>query len=131
MQNRTFLMLLRPIFCEKLKIAPPETFEFPHLAEKSDSILAKTFFFFRRPPDFGRKKPLNFGWRPKNQIQFRRRPCFFVFFWRPPDFGRKKPSNFRAFRQISSAFSDKPSETDLRTIKIRVKVVCTFLTLSK
>ena len=51
MQNRTFLMLLRPIFCEKLKIAPrhrkttpPETFEFPNLAKKSVSISAKTFF---------------------------------------------------------------------------------------
>ena len=126
-------MLLRPIFCEKLKIAPlkktapPETFEFPNLAEKSDSISAKTFFFWR-PPVFGRKKPLNFGFRPKNQTQFRRRP---FFFWRPLDFGRKKPSNFRAFREMSSEFLDKPCETDSRTIKIRVKVVCTFLTLSK
>ena len=79
-------MLLRPIFCEKLKIAPPhrktappETFEFPNLAEKSDSISAKTLLllFFWRAPDFGRKKPLNFGFRPKNQTQFRRRPFFF------------------------------------------------------
>ena len=81
-------MFLRPIFCEKLKIAPPigkqtplkQTFEFPNLAEKSVSISAKTFFFF--------------------------------FFWRPPDFGRKKPSNFRAFREITSEFLDKPCETD-------------------
>ena len=106
MQNRTFLVLLRPIFCETLKIvpphrktAPPQTFEFPNLAEKSVSISVKTFFFF--------------------------------FFWRPPDFGRKKPLNFRAFRESSSQFSDKPCETDSRTMKIRVKVVCTFLTLSK
>ena len=154
-------MLLRPIFCEKLKIAPhrktapPQTFEFPNLAEKSVSISVKTSFFVWRPPDlggrnlrisdfgrkislnfgkdlfflettwfwaeetfefrisaeksvsisaktffflfffwrlpdFGRKKPLNFGFRPKNQSQFRRRP---FFFWRPPDFGRKKPLN--------------------------------------
>ena len=86
-------MLLRPIFCEKLKIAPPphkktappETFEFPNLAEKSDSISAKTFFFvypfFWRPHVFGRKKPLNFGFRPKNQTQFWRRPFFFFFFF--------------------------------------------------
>ena len=97
-------MLLRPIFCEKLKIAPPP--------------------IGKQPP----MKRLNFGFRPKNQTQFRRRPFFFFFFWRPPDFGRKKPSNFR---EISSEFSDKPCETDSRTMKIRVKIVCTFLTLSK
>ena len=52
MQNCTFLVLLRPIFCEKLKIAPPQrktappqTFEFPISAEKSVSISVKTFFF--------------------------------------------------------------------------------------
>ena len=28
------------------------------------------FFFFWRPPDFGRKKRLNFRFRPKNQSQF-------------------------------------------------------------
>ena len=28
------------------------------------------FFFFWRPPDFGRKKRLNFRIRPKNQSQF-------------------------------------------------------------
>ena len=52
MQNRTFLVLLKPIFCEKLKTAPPkensppQTFGFPNLAEKSVSISVKTFFFF-------------------------------------------------------------------------------------
>ena len=92
-------------FCEKLKIAPPH---------KKTAPL----------------KRLNSGLRPKNQTQFRRRP-FFFFFWRPPNFERKKPSNLRAFREISSKFSDNPSETDSRTMKIRVKVVCTFLTLSK
>ena len=137
MQNRTILVVLRPIFCEKLKIAPPhwktappQTFGFPIWAKNSASISAKTFFFFWIPPDFERKKPLNFGFRPKIQPQFRRRP-FFFFFWRPPDFERKKPLNFRAFREISSQFSDKPCETDSRALKIRVKVVCTLLTLSK
>ena len=75
MQNRTFLVILRPIFGEKLKTAPPpkeircrsrkvdvviryeKAFEFPILAEKSDSISVKTFFFyFWRPPVFGLKK---------------------------------------------------------------------------
>ena len=37
------------------KTAPPETFEFPNLAEKSDSISAKTFFFFRDHPFLGGK----------------------------------------------------------------------------
>ena len=78
------------IRCEKV-------FESPILAEKSDSILVKTFFFFRRSPVFERKKRLN----------------------------------FRAFREIPSQFSDKPCETDSRAMKIRVEVVCTFLTLSK
>ena len=54
---------------------------------------------------------------------------FFFFFWRPPVFGRKK--RLSAFREISSQFSNKPCESDSRTMKIRVKVVCTFLTLSK
>ena len=53
------------------------------------------------------------------------------FFWRPPVFGLKNRLNFRAFREIPSQFSDKPCETDSRTMKIRVKVVCTYLTLSK
>ena len=98
MQNRTFLVVLRSIFSEKLKIASPQTFGFPSWAEKSVSKSVKTLFFF---------------------------------FWRPPDFGRKKPLNFRAFREISSQFSCKPCETDSRAMKIRVKVVCTLLTLSK
>ena len=62
MQNRTFLVLLRPIFGEKMKTAPPKkigcrscevdavirpekAFEFPILAEKSVSISMNTFFF--------------------------------------------------------------------------------------
>ena len=68
--------------------------------------------------DFGRKITLNFG-----------EDLF--FFWRSPNFGRKNPLNLRAFRDISSQVLDKPSETDSRSMKIRVKVVCTLLTLSK
>ena len=110
-QNRTFLLLFRPIFGEKLKTAPPKeigcrsrevdvvircekVFEYAMLAEKSDSISA-------------------------------------FFFWRPPVFERKKRLNFRAFQEIPSQFSDKPCETDSRTTRIRVKVVCTSLTISK
>ena len=82
-------MLLRPIFCEKLKIAPPIRKQ-PPLKRLNFRIWPKNqtqfrrrpfffffFFFFWRPPVFGRKKPLNFGFRPKNRTQFRRRPFFF------------------------------------------------------
>ena len=114
-------MLLRPIFCEKLKIAPPIRKQPPlkhlnfRIRPKNQTQSAKTFFFFFfsgdhlfldgknlwisdfgrkiwlnfgedlffffffwRPPVFGRKKPLNFGFRPKNLTQFRRRPFFFL-----------------------------------------------------
>ena len=61
------------------------------------------FFFFWRPPEFGRKKRLNFRFRPKNHSQFWWRP-FFLFFgdhlnlgeknvWMS-DFGRKIILNF-------------------------------------
>ena len=60
------------------KRAPPQTFEHAKLEEKSPWILAKTFFFWRSP-DFGRKKRLNFGFRPKNHSEFWRRPFFFFF----------------------------------------------------
>ena len=105
--------------CEK-------AFEFWILAEKSNPISVKTFFFFGDHlflgwktwiSEFGRKIRLNFG------------EDLFFFFWRPPVFGLKKRLKFRAFREISSQFLDKPCETDSRTMKIRVKAVCTFLTL--
>ena len=87
MQNLTFLVLLRPIFAQKMKTAPPEgiwcrsckgfvvirpeePFEFPISAEKSVSISVKTFFFWRSPV-FGRKIRLNFQFWPKNPSQFR------------------------------------------------------------
>ena len=123
------------------KRAPPQTFELAKLGRKitlnfgEDLLFFFFFFFFWRSPEFGRKKPLNFGFRPKNHSEFWRRPFFFFFFffffWRSPNFGRKKPLNFRCFRDISSQISDKPSETDSRSMKIRVNVVCTLLTLSK
>ena len=60
-----------------------KTFEFWISAEKSLWILAKTFFFFFfffwRSPNFGRKKRLNFGFRPKNHSEFWRSPYFFFF----------------------------------------------------
>ena len=73
-----------------------KTFEFRISAEKSVSIWAKTFLFF-----------------------------IFIF-WRPPAFGRKKPSNFRVFREILPQFSDKPCETDSRTIQGRLHFFHSF-----
>ena len=58
--------------------------------------------FFWRTPDFGRKKPLNFGLRPKNHSQFQWRPFYFFGehlilggknLW-ISDFGRKITLNF-------------------------------------
>ena len=39
------------------------------------------FFFFWRSPNFGRKKCLNFGFRPNIHSEFWRRPFFFFFFF--------------------------------------------------
>ena len=119
------------------KRAPPQTFELAKFWKKNRPEFWRRpfffffFFFFWRSPNFGWKKRLNFGFRPKNHSEFWRRPFFFFFFWRSPNFGRKKRLNFRSFGDISSQISDKPSETDSRSMKIRVKVVCTLLTLSK
>ena len=171
-----FFVLLRPIFCEKWKIAPPTRKEPPlkrlnlrNWEKNRPEFWRRPFFFFFFGDhlilggknvwilDFGRKITLNFGedlfffffffWDHlilggKNVwiLDFGRKITlnfgedlffFFFFFWRSPNFGRKKPLNFRSFRDISSQISDKPSETDSRSMKIRVNVVCTLLTLSK
>ena len=76
MQNRPFLVLLRPIFCEKIENSPP---------------------IGKQPP----LKRLNFRIWPKNQSQFRWRPFFFgdhlilggKNVW-ISDFGRKISPNF-------------------------------------
>ena len=56
-----FFLFFIFLFLEATWFWAEKTFEFPISAEKSVSISEKTFFFFFwRPPDFGRKKPLNF-----------------------------------------------------------------------
>ena len=143
MQNRTFFVLLRAIFGEKLKTAPPKeigsrsceehvvirsekALEFRMLAGKSVLISVKTFFFFlfgdhlslvRKNvwiSEFGRKISLNFG----EDLFILETTCF----WSEKTF--EFPRNFREL-------SDKPCDSDSRAMKIQVKVVCTFLTLSK
>ena len=120
MLNRTFLVLLRPIFGEKMKTAPPKeigcrsceldvvirpekAFEFPILAEKSVSISVKTSFFF--------------------------------FFLEITCFWAEKAFKFPILAEISVSILRinriKPCDSDSRTMKIRVKVVCSFLTFSK
>ena len=76
MQNRTFLVLLRPIFCEKLKIAP----------------------HFGKQPSL---KRLNFRIWSKNQSQFRWRPFFLETTW----FWAEKTFEFSSFpRNFVSIF---------------------------
>ena len=110
MQNRMFFVLLRPIFWEKWKIGPPIRKQPPlkRLNLRSWTKNQSRYRwrpFFWRPPKFGREKPLNFGFRPKNHFQFWWRPFFFFFFleitwfWaeknlRISDFGRKITLNF-------------------------------------
>ena len=146
MQNRTFLVLFRPIFGEILKTAPPPKGNWvPKSWSRCRDLVWKSVWI----TDLARKISLNFG---EDLFFFLETTCFWAektfefpnwaensasisvktfFFWRPPVFGRKKRLNFRAFWEIPSQFLDKPYETDSRTMKIRVKVVCTFLTLSK
>ena len=77
--EKSLLILVKTFFfLETTWFWAKKTFEFPISAEKSLSISEKTFFFFFwRPPDFGRKKRMNFRFRLKNHSQFR---------WRHPNF---------------------------------------------
>ena len=107
MQSRSFLVLLRPIFGEKLKITPPKeigcrscevdlvmrykkTFEFPILAEKSVSISVKTFFFsffFFETTCFWAEKTFEFPILAEKLVSI---SVKIFFFWKPPVFGLKK-----------------------------------------
>ena len=100
---KTFFIFL--FFLETTCFWAEKTFEFRIWAEKSVSISAKIFFFWR-PPAFGRKKPLNFGFGPKNQSQFRRRPfLFFLFFLETTCFWAEKTFEFPSFpRNFASIF---------------------------
>ena len=71
MQNRTCLVLLRPIFGEKMKTAPPQ--------RKLGAEVVKYMSWI------GLKKRLNVRFWPKKSSQFRWRPIFFFLettcFW--------------------------------------------------
>ena len=99
--------------------SPPTNLNLTNPAEKSKNhsqFWWRPFFFlFWRPPNFGRKKRLNFRFRPKNHTQFWWRPLFFFifFFWRPPDFGRKKVWISAFGRKITLNFGE-----DIRIFEI-------------
>ena len=133
-----------PIFGEKLKTAPSKGNWVPKLWSTCRDLVRKSVGI----SDFGRKISLNFG----EDLFFFGDHLFLggknvrisdsgrkiglnfgedFFFWRSPVFGRKKRLNFRAFREISSQFLNKPCDSDSRRMKIRIKVVCSFFTLSK
>ena len=65
MQNRTFLVLLKPVFAQKMKTALLKGF----WSRSCEGVLF--LFFFWRSPVFGRKNRLNFRFRPKNPSRFR------------------------------------------------------------
>ena len=83
MQNRTFLVLLRPIFGEKLKTAP--------LQRKLGAKVVKYMSWF------GLKKRLNFRFWPKNQSQFWWR----LFFLKISCFWAEKTFEFPSFPRNS------------------------------
>ena len=113
MQNCTFLELLKPIFAQKMKTAPPkgfwcqswegvavirpeEPFELPISPEKSLSLSVKTFFFLEIT-------------------------CIWA----------EKAFEFPISAEKYVSILDKPFESDSRAMKIRVKVAYSCLTLSK
>ena len=119
--RRRFLILETTCFLAE------KSFEFPILAKKSDSVSAKTFFFLETTC-FLAEKSFEFPILAEISDSISAKTFFFLettCFW------AEKTFELSAFREILSQFSDKPYETDSKTMKIRVKVVCTFLTLLK
>ena len=62
--------------------------------KNQSQIWRRPFFFFWRPPNFGRKKPLISAEKSVANLV---KTFFFFFLWRPPNFGRKKPLNHSQF----------------------------------
>ena len=122
MQNRTFLVVLRPILFEKLKIAPPvgkqpllKRLNFRFRPKNQSQNRWRLFFFFGDHLILGGKKRLNFRFRPKNQSQNRWRPFFFLFFFGDHlILGGKNVWISQLSEKFRIKFSDKPCETDSR-----------------
>ena len=111
-QNRMLFVLLRPIWCEKWKIAPPIRKQPPSnvwiceigrnssLNFGEDLFFLFCFFFFWRSPNFGQKKPLNFGFRTLNFGE-----DLFFFFWEITQLWAEKSFEFPSFpRHFASSF---------------------------
>ena len=82
-------------------------YEFAKLDEMAATILVKTFLFFFflfwRSPYFGRKKALNFGFRPKNTLNFG--VALFFFFLEITKYWAEKSFEFPSFpRHFASSF---------------------------
>ena len=108
--------------------------------KKTTSVFGEDFIFWRSPV-FGRKKTLNFWFRPEKAFEFRRRP----FSLRPPGFGWKKNLNFwfrpeTAFEFRWSfflffwdhlIFTEKSLQSNSRLMKIWVKFIYGWIKLTK
>ena len=117
MQNCTFFVLLRPIFGEKLKTAPPpkenwvpklwstcrdsawKSVLISNFGQKISPNSAKTFFW-GGTTCFWAEKTFEFPILAKKSVSISVKDFFFFFFWRPPGIGRKKRLDFRGFREI-------------------------------
>ena len=133
-QNCTFLVLLRPIFGEKLNTAPPKeigcqssevhvvirperAFEFPFSAEKSVSISVKTFFL--ETTCFWAEKTFEF---PKNSVSIFGKTVWFWF---------KNNENSAQGRLHFSHFLKPPPPPPLfQILAMRLSMALLFITAS-
>ena len=111
MRNRAFLVLLRPIFAQKMKTAPRRIWV-PKLWRSCRDSTGRTVLI----SDFVRKIRLN---------------SVKTFFLEITCFWAAKPFDFPTSAKKAVSISDKPFESDSRAMKIRVKVAYSCLTLSK
>ena len=104
MQNRTFLVLLRPIFCEKLKIDPPigkqpplKRLDFRIWPKNQSQFRSKPFFIFYFFGDhliLGRKNVWISNFGRKISLNYGEDLCFIFILWRPPWFWAEKTFEF-------------------------------------
>ena len=97
MQNRTYLVLLRPIFGEKLKIAPPHRKTAPlkrsNFGQKISLKIGEDLFFLEIIWIWA-EKTFEFPILAEKSVSKSVKTFFFFFFWRSPEFGRIGISDF-------------------------------------
>ena len=137
MQNRTFLVLLRPIFGEKMKTAPPKKlgadvvkykswfglkkrFEFPILAEKSVSISVKNLFFGDHL--FWAEKTLEFPILAEKSASISVK----TFFFGDHLFLAEKAFEFPSFPRNSVSIFGQTVDSDSRTMKFGSRSFAVF-----